>query len=89
MPKLGVSLIQEDQSWQKRYQEEVNNANRLKQKLEIAERRLVEALKSSHQARINHSVKNGEDEYYSVTMNNIILTCLLFFILGYLLARLY
>lgn len=61
----------------------------MKQKLEIAENRLVDIMKQSHQARINHSVRNGGDEYYSVTLNNIILTCLLFFVLGYVLARLY
>jgi hypothetical protein len=40
MPRHSFNPI-EDSSLLKKYQEEVNNSNRLKQKLEIAEKRLV------------------------------------------------
>ena len=40
-PKLGTSLIQEDMAWQKKYQEEVSSCNRLKQKLDITEKKLA------------------------------------------------
>ncbi len=40
-PKLGANMIQEELVWQKKYQEEVSSCNRLKQKLDITEKKLA------------------------------------------------